>query len=342
MIPTNRKVAREGVNAVQTFFERNDCVFQEVAQQNDFGKDAYVDITLNRTPTPLCAALQIKAGTSYRSADGDYFVPVQNHRDMWRRSTVPVFGLVYDPDDGLIRWADVTGYLRSASGHSVSTVPVSRYAILNERSLHGDFTAAVTKYAEGGGSVLLNLLADGPIQVAAVYDAWALGRYDAKYLILLRRLLLDLQPTAVRKAIHLLAHAGSHPNILWTKDNWIPQTVVEQALPTFRWSTAEIAHMIRAVDYSDYGYGTLGESLDVLLYEDSDIVPKLSETVGLLLAEANAEYAVRAATLALSHSRNAPADLMLLIAKYPQLQDHEWFEGVAGIVREDGRFSVYY
>ena len=26
------------------FFERHGCVFQEVAQQNDFGKDAYVDI----------------------------------------------------------------------------------------------------------------------------------------------------------------------------------------------------------------------------------------------------------------------------------------------------------
>jgi hypothetical protein len=40
--PPERITAREGINAAQTFFERHGCVFQEVAQQNDFGKDAYV------------------------------------------------------------------------------------------------------------------------------------------------------------------------------------------------------------------------------------------------------------------------------------------------------------
>ena len=44
-LPTTRTVSRDGVNAAQTFFEHNGCVFQEVAQQNDFGKDAYVDLS---------------------------------------------------------------------------------------------------------------------------------------------------------------------------------------------------------------------------------------------------------------------------------------------------------
>lgn len=41
---SERVTSREGINAVQAFFERNRCVFQEVAQQNDFGKDGYVDL----------------------------------------------------------------------------------------------------------------------------------------------------------------------------------------------------------------------------------------------------------------------------------------------------------
>jgi hypothetical protein len=40
-------------------------------------------------------------------------VPVENHSEIWRRSTVPVFGIVYDPDDSQIRWVDLTGYLRA-------------------------------------------------------------------------------------------------------------------------------------------------------------------------------------------------------------------------------------
>jgi hypothetical protein len=36
---SERVTGREGINAVKSFFERNRCVFQEVEQQNDFGKD---------------------------------------------------------------------------------------------------------------------------------------------------------------------------------------------------------------------------------------------------------------------------------------------------------------
>ncbi len=89
------------MNAAQAFFERNGCVFQEVERQNDFGKDGYVDIGEDGVVTFLCAALQIKSGKSYRTANGDYSVPVNGHAETWRRSTIPVFGLVYDPDDGL-------------------------------------------------------------------------------------------------------------------------------------------------------------------------------------------------------------------------------------------------
>ena len=41
--------------------------------------------------------------------------------------------------------------------------------------------------------------------------------------------------------------------------------------------------MVRAIDHSDYGYGTLGECLDVLLYEDPNIVKKLHLAITLLL-----------------------------------------------------------
>ncbi|MBW4091487.1 MAG: DUF4365 domain-containing protein [Proteobacteria bacterium] len=112
-IPENRRTAREGVNFVQAFFERHGCVFMEVSQQNDFGKDAYVDIGERGKLTPLCIAVQIKSGESNRTADGDYFVPVEQHAANWRRSTVPVFGMVYDPADKLARWADLTAYLRA-------------------------------------------------------------------------------------------------------------------------------------------------------------------------------------------------------------------------------------
>lgn len=221
-------------------------------------------------------------------------------------------------------------------------IRISRHASPTDVSLRTEFVPAVTAYAAGGnGAIVLDLLSAGQLQLGAVFDAWALGRHDAKFLVLLRRLILELEVGAVRRAIHLLAQAGSHPNILWTKDNWIPQHIGDQVLPSFRWSPAELAHMIRAVPFEDYGYGTLGESLDVLMYEDPNIVGALCPAIGLMLAANDLGAAVRGATLVLSHARDARRNLASLVQQYPALMDDEWFLGVAASVREEGKFSLY-
>jgi hypothetical protein len=209
-------------------------------------------------------------------------------------------------------------------------------------SLRGAFKGALKVYASGGpGSLMLNLLSPGALQTDAVYDAWALSRSDGKYLLIIRRFIMELQPDALRRAIFLLSHAGSHPNILWTQDNWIPPHVEEQILPSFCWSPEEIALMLRAVDYSDWGYGTLGECLDVLFYEDPNIVSKLHIAIRLLLRDPEKEQAVRAATLALAHSKNKRKELSLLVQECPPLTDQEWFQDVSAAVEESGQFSLY-
>jgi len=296
------------------FFEHHACRFQEIDQQQDIGKDVYVDLA----DKALCLALQIKSGVSYRTGKGDYVVPVEHHADLWRRSTVPVFGIVYDPDDSQLRWVDLTGYLRAHPDQEGGNVPVSGRQTLDELTLRGAFTNAVRAYgARGTTDLALNLLSPDPFQTGAMYDAWALSRSDPKYLLLLRRFLMDLHPEATRRSIWLLSHIGSHPNILFTKDTWIKPEAEMLLLPSFCWSPEELAHMLRAVDHSDYGRGTLGECLDVLLYEDPNVVRKLHIAITLLLKDPDHTQAVRAATLALTHSRDQKKQLALLISDFP-------------------------
>lgn len=341
-VPDNRKTSREGVNAAHAFFERHDCVFQEIDQQNDFGKDGYLDYGEAGKITALCSALQIKSGTSYRTAKGDYFIPVDNHAESWRRSTVPVFGLVYDPDDVLIRWVDLTGYLRAHPDQSGGSVPLPGYHVLDVTSLRGAFQGALKAYEfRGHGILTLNLLSPGRLQTDAVYDAWALSRSDPKYLLILRRFLMDLLPEALRRAIFLLSHVGSHPNVLWTKDNRISVQAENYLLPAFRWSPEEVAHMLTAVDPQDWGYHTLGECLDVLFYEDPNIVSKLRIAVKLLQQSSDIDCATRAATLALAHARDKRQELSRLMQEYPSLMEDEWFRDVATAVEESGEYSIY-
>jgi Domain of unknown function (DUF4365) len=336
-----RVTSRDGVNTARLFFEHHRCRFQEVDQQQDIGKDAYVDLADKAGITPLCVALQIKSGVSYRTGNG-YAIPVEHHADLWRRSTVPVFGIVHDPDDALLRWVDLTGYLRAHPEQSGGSVPVVGRHTLDEMTLRGAFTNAVRAYAARGTTELvLNLLSPDPFQTGAVYDAWALSRSEAKYLLLLRRFLMDLQPEALRRTIWLLSHVGSHPNIFFSKDTWIKPEAEPLLLPSFRWSPEELAHMLRAVDHSDYGRGTLGECLDVLLYEDPNIVRKLHITISLLLRDPDHTQAVRAATLALTHSKDQQQELARLISDFPALLEHEWFQDIASIGESPERFSLY-
>lgn len=342
-IPRTRATSREGVNAAQALFDACGCVFQEVAQQNDFGKDAYVDLADENVLTHLCVAVQIKSGESYRLSTGDYFIPLEGHASNWRRSTVPVFGIVFDPADRLLRWIDLTAYLRNHPAVDSGSVPVSRHAVLDAVSLRGAFQLAVARYAEAGaGGVALNLLSESEaVQLDAVYDAWALGRGDARFLLILRRLLAELSREATRRAIWLLSHCGSHPDILWTSENWIPQHIERAVQLSFRWSAAEIAHMLSAIEVEEWGRGTLGQCLDVLLYEDPNARPALHNAVGVLLAADQATLAVRAATLALVRARDQTNELAALAAAYPTLMSHEWFADIAASIEEQGWLSLY-
>jgi hypothetical protein len=340
---SERVTSREGINAVQAFFERNRCVFQEVAQQNDFGKDGYVDLgNDDGAVTCLCAALQVKSGASYKSAGGDYFIPLDDHAETWRFSTVPVFGIVFDSDTGVLRWVDLTAYLREHTEKNRGSVPVSRDSVLNELSLRREFRAALAAYtASGLGSLTFNLLAPGARQLDAVFDAWALGRFDARYLLVLRRLISDLKSAALVQAIVLLSHAGLHPDIFWTSDNWIPKKVKDSILPSFRWSPEEMAHMLKAVDNEDWGRGTRGQCIDVLFNEDRKVVSKLGLVIGLLLDEGENLAAARAAVLSLTHSSDQRQELNRLTSQYPVLLEQEWFREVAATVQMWGFVSMY-
>jgi Domain of unknown function (DUF4365) len=339
---SERITSREGINAVQAFFDRNGCVFQEVAQQNDFGKDGYVDLGEDGVVSYLCAALQVKAGASYKSAGGDYRIPLNGHSETWRFSTVPVFGIVFDPDDRQLRWVDITEHLRQNPSKHEGSVPVPYDNVLDERSLRDEFHSALAEYSGNGlGSLTLNLLVPGPRQFDAVVDAWALGRFDSRYVLVLRRLILDLEGGALLRAIAWLSHAGLHPDIFWTKDNWIPEKIQQALRPSFAWSPEEIVHMLKAVDNEDWGRGTSGQCVDVLLYEDRKAVSKLELAIGMLLDEGEELVAARAAVLSLTHAGDQRNQLNRLATRFPLLLQGERFRNVAATVREVGFISMY-
>lgn len=342
-IAPNRNIERLGVNAAQQLFERCNCIFQEVAQQNDYGKDAYVDLAQGHYLSPLCVAVQIKSGRSYRLPSGDYFVPVENHASIWRNSTVPVFGIVYDPDDSQLRWGDLTAYLRNHPVQDGGRVPVQRHALLTEASIANEFKHAVSTYAAaGGGSIAIKLLSgDTDLQNDAVLDAWALGRGDARFLLLLRRLIVHLSVEPTRRAIWALSHATPHPDIFWTPDNWIPDSVRWQVQRSFRWSAEEIAHLFLAIYEDECGRGTLTQSLHMLLTQDLFFGENFDAAIRDLLDSSETRRAFLIVLICLAAAEDPRQALEDAIIRHPALSDDEWLQELRIVLSECNEFSLY-
>ncbi|HDR9128370.1 TPA: DUF4365 domain-containing protein [Burkholderia vietnamiensis] len=342
-IPMNRRAEREGINAAQAFFERNNCVFQEVALQNDFGKDAYLDVTRDGVFGPLCVALQIKSGRSYRTDAGNYLIPLNHHAETWRDSTVPIFGVVYDPDDLQLRWIDLTGYLRDNPGKITGAISVEASSMLTDASLTGEFLIAVQRYSSASGALIVpNIFSDVPDQqIDAIFDAWALGRSDARYLLLLRRAVLELCRDATRRAIWLLAHVTSHPDIFWTPNNWIPEDVKRRVRTSFRWSAEEIYHMFMALDVEEMGRGTLGQSLHLILLEDGEAIESMKQAVGRLLQMNQINHAMFVLVTMLASSKDPKKILEEMLSRYAVLLENEWCKDIRISLREENRLDIY-
>lgn len=335
-----RRTSRAGVRACAAYFEDHGCAFQEVAQQNDFGKDAYVDLPDTNHTVGHCVALQIKSGPSYRRRDGTYVIPIGKHAITWRESTVPLFGVVFDPEHQTLHWVDLTRHLRE-NRHLEKGSIVASEALTDET--FSAFCMAVGMYRQGAAdSLFLNLLSDEPArQLEALQDAWALGRRDVRYLLLCRRLLLELSLPATRYCIWRLSHAASHPDIFYTDENWLPTTIQKRLRLAFRWSSDELAHMFHAVDPEEWGRGTLGQCLDMLLARDPQFQKEIPKAIELLLNAQRVEAAARLIVVALTYVEDPLALLRSNCAQFPQLARQEWLQELELVLQEENQFSLY-
>lgn len=123
----NRRLERRGVNALRTLLEDAGHIVQEIDGGNDHGEDLYVRFVIDGRLTSSVAAVQVKAGSSYRRSVG-YAIPVGTHANLWRTSNIPILGVVYDQDMRMLYWRNITEYL--ASNSNARSIPIGESDIL--------------------------------------------------------------------------------------------------------------------------------------------------------------------------------------------------------------------
>jgi hypothetical protein len=180
---------------------------------------------------------------------------------------------------------------------------------------------------------------DESTQVAAVWDHFAIGRGDARALLLIRDACRSLRGNGLRAALFALAHlAPYHPDI-WRKDeNHVPAAIRSAVCPHLRWPTEDIAHFLNELQVEEFARAASGLDLLLLLQMDYDQTEKLRRIATGQMASATMHAQTMAVVMLLDgESREEGGPIALLdhvVELNPKLASEEFIAEIRTHIRE--------
>ncbi|WP_104044325.1 DUF4365 domain-containing protein [Arthrobacter sp. ZGTC412] len=346
---------RSGINAVRALLERHDLVVDEVDGRSDYGRDLNVDVTRGSEITGGIIGVQVKGGKTF-FRKGRWFIPA-TPKDWiyWRSSTVPIIGMVHDPETGAIRWINLSQLARSrvqidgydASPQSDELAEVVVTEVVDDDHLDR-FLDEVEAYlaATAESAYLLLVEDDDKLRRRGVFNCWTLGRRDPRPLILLRRLLPSMSGESLLVGITVLAHVTHHPDIFWSERNWITPLIKNEVRATLQWSAGELATLVNAVETMDDGgsewrRGGVGQSLWSIMVVDPDLCQKLPGAIGICVAAGQLQAALRLVICYQYLADDSVAVVDAMMEEHPRLAEEEMAGYLVEQVHEWGRLDVY-
>lgn len=283
----SRAVGKAGQRAVEAVLEAAGLVVQRVEQENDIGRDAFVDLVERGEVTGSVISLQVKSGPSF-VRKGTYMIPGDPEDfTLWRESTVPFFGVVHEPASGALRWVDLSSAAQIADSYLSPTVegPFGRNAVpvpegnRLDLSVEPFIRAATESVRRFRGLPTSALLARDPeIVEIGIADVFAIGRYDPDAFVLLGALFHRLPAETRAGALRALAMCTRHPDVFWTTNNWIPDAAKAAVRSCTTWTAADVEAFLGMINDEGIGRGTIGQDVFHVLELDRCLADRLFET----------------------------------------------------------------
>jgi hypothetical protein len=254
-----------------------------------------------------------------------------------------VYGIVHDDQRSCLHWVNLTSELldRPRDKHGTVEVPF----VLDDNTWPDFYRDAVRAAKLGGRSILGLHSNNSDQQHAAISDCFALGRFDARAFIMLRRSLLYLSPDTVEHAIYALAHCVFlHPDRWWTKDNMVSDNVGSEVRKAFQWTPSDAAYLLKYVDDENmFSRGSIGQDIYLLLSNGwgPDVRMLFEETLDLALKNRNMDVAFKALVIIQLQSDNDAPEVFFEIAKkYPNLLRDENIHNLFLMVQKYGWVDI--
>lgn len=357
----SRALGKAGLRRFESVLEAGNIVVQAVATENDIGRDAFVDIVRGTDVTGGVICVQVKSGKSFFH-NSQWVIPGKpSDFTLWRESTIPVFGIVHDPATDSLRWVDLSHAATLALDSYLSPVVIGPYGKPSvpvpddnrlDLNLEPFLTSAEIALRRRRGSHSAALLSDDIETVeTGIADIFAIGRHDPTAFLLLAALLQRLPKVTRRLAAVTLALTTSHPDVFWTKNNWIPGEVSDFLRHRIRWTEGDIVALLAEIDEDGVERGTIGQTVFHVLDIDKSVYQKFPGIALNGTLPDNIRF--WAAAILLYESDDAPAVLEQLMATdaairgeglfplYRNIQDVEQFEELIELIDEWGYINFF-
>jgi hypothetical protein len=352
----SQATSRRGINFIRGLVEANNSAFQEIDLQNDLGNDAYVEFVVEEGATGCCVALQIKSGTSYRtSPDRFAFSSDRDHFEYWASHTLPVLGVIFDPETQIAKWVDITEHLRN----NTSCIEEGPYTIYASRdfseSSFSEFRRHCLTYRDrylrepnfGRALESFSIREDVERCFDGLNALFAYHRQQSATWYYLISCVSNYRSHAIlRPLIARLCHVPGHPDIFWSERNIVDEKVRRPALRLMkeRFDREDALTMLSAIDESGVDRGTIGQCVHALV----DTMDHTLEVMESIAVDKGQEERIRHSAIlfavSAAQSQSAKIALAALDRIRPSIEDSELDAVIQWLdegLREYGVVSLY-
>jgi hypothetical protein len=342
-------MAKKGVNYVRDIIESSNSIFHEVHQENDYGNDAFIELVDGEDVKGITLAVQVKSGSSFCTNSTCSIPASKQHFEYWKSHSLPVIGIVYDPNEDIAYWTNITNHLENnpealVNGPYTITFKKADFArftmcnfetLFKPMHLKKQITLPIDKsitYLTSqnntehslGLHVLLNLYSNELKAWEAIFNTFKI------------RCINDLDPSI----IFCMAHIPGHPDIYWGNGKSIATGIrSELRVQLSNFSEQDIVKLLSLCDEDELSFerGTLGQSAEAII---SLLIQKEEKLLSIIN---NTEYPIyiRDASVILFayyKQEQAVPELVKIAANYPELT---WASETATMLKEEGCLYFY-
>lgn len=323
-VPIKKKssaTARAGVNYARGVVEHNNCIFNEITLENDFGNDCTIEFVDAERVTGVVVAAQIKSGASYVEGETCIIPSDADHFAYWAKHTLSVLGIVYDPSEDAAYWINISETLRYEPElvtdgpltlrfpkHELNRFDKERFRdYIMPRFLGRPIVLDFERSVEFAASDDFQLAGVGIYSLASAYF-----ERDATWDLLLEQFMSRSRDEIHPLLIQVLVRIPGHPDILWHAwQRMPPQTTRDQVLERMRaeFGLAELLKLLHFVDpESLYMRGSPGQDVEALAL----VIPEVRDHLWTIASTPDYEEDIRIAAVVLCASILQERSLPLL------------------------------